>query len=91
MDLWWARRRILSLSKEEREEFRPEDVAQSAKRVQEVQKFKYNKQYITMSDIVKKETTNLAINIQKVEDKIAVIRNSQQPWQVPWTLYVWAE
>ena len=28
-----------------------------------------------MSDIVKKETTNLAINIQKVEDKIAVIRN----------------
>lgn len=32
-----------------------------------------------MSDIVKKETTNLAINIQKVEDKIAVIRNSQQP------------
>ena len=67
------------MSKEEREEFRPEDVAQSAKRVQEVQKFKYNKQYITMSDIVKKETTNLAINIQKVEDKIAVIRNSQQP------------
>ena len=28
-----------------------------------------------MSDIVKKETTKLAINIQKVEDKIAVIRN----------------
>ena len=28
-----------------------------------------------MSNIVKKETANLAINIQKVEDKIAVIRN----------------
>ena len=28
-----------------------------------------------MSDIVKKEATTLAINIQKVEDKIAVIRN----------------
>ena len=28
-----------------------------------------------MSSIVKKGTTNLAINIQKVEDKIAVIRN----------------
>ena len=28
-----------------------------------------------MSDIVKKEATNLTINIQKVEDKIAVIRN----------------
>ena len=28
-----------------------------------------------MSNIVKKEATNLAINIQKVEDKIAVIRN----------------
>ena len=28
-----------------------------------------------MSDIVKKDATKLAINIQKVEDKIAVIRN----------------
>lgn len=28
-----------------------------------------------MSDIVKKDTTAMAINIQKVEDKIAVIRN----------------
>lgn len=30
-----------------------------------------------MGDIVKKETTNLAINIQKVEDKIVVIRNME--------------
>ena len=28
-----------------------------------------------MSDVVKKETNSLALNIQKVEDKIAVIRN----------------
>lgn len=28
-----------------------------------------------MSDIVKKDATTLALNIQKVEDKIAVIRN----------------
>ena len=30
-----------------------------------------------MREIVKKETTNLAINIQKVEDKIVVIRNME--------------
>ena len=31
--------------------------------------------YCNMSDLVKKNETALAINIQKVEDKIAVIRN----------------